>query len=311
MTEARRNLNTYRGMTVRNMKVYAKDRLAVLLSMLTQIIILGLFILFLRNNYIDAVLRSLGEAQNIVAKADVEALVNSWLISGVVGTSVVTVALNTLSVMVNDKQERIDYDYNATSVKGGTVVLSYFSGAMATTFIMSSILLAAGLIFLSLGGAVSYTAVEILKIYGLVLLGSVSSTLVLMSFISFFRKGSTLSSFGIMVSAAIGFVIGAYIPVSEFSDRVQTAVNLVPGSQIAGAMRNILMDPAFEKINSALAGADGGLFMDNAKEMFAVNLNIFDYSAGMNFMLMYSAGVIAVFFALNILLYQFSSKRKD
>ena len=108
-----------------------------------------------------------------------------------------------------------------------------------------------------------------------------------------------------------GFVIGAYIPVSEFSDRVQTAVNLVPGSQIAGAMRNILMDPAFEKINSALAGADGGLFMDNAKEMFAVNLNIFDYSAGMNFMLMYSAGVIAVFFALNILLYQFSSKRKD
>ena len=42
-----KELNTYRGMTVRNIKVYAKDRLAVLLSMLTQIIILGLYILFL------------------------------------------------------------------------------------------------------------------------------------------------------------------------------------------------------------------------------------------------------------------------
>ena len=213
-------LNTYRGMTVRNMKVYAKDRLAVLLSMLTQIIILGLYILFLKDTYAGSVYDSLGELQDIITKADVNTLVNSWLVAGVVGTSVVTVALNTLSVMVGDKQEKIDYDYNATSVKGRTVVFSYLSGSVMTTFIMSSILLTAGLVFLRLDGGLSFEADEVIKIYGLVFLGSVSSTLVLMTFISFFRKNSTLSSFGIMVSAAIGFIIGAYIPVSEFSDRV-------------------------------------------------------------------------------------------
>lgn len=305
-----KELNTYRGMTVRNIKVYAKDRLAVLLSMLTQIIILGLYILFLKDMYTGSVYDSLGALQDIITRADIDTLVNSWLVAGVVGTSVVTVALNTLSVMVGDKQEKIDYDYNATSVKGRTVVFSYLSGAVATTFIMSSILLTAGLVFLHLDGGISFEAGEVAKIYGLVLLGSLSSTLVLMAFVSFFRKSSTLSSFGIMVSAAIGFVIGAYIPVSEFSKNVQTAVNLVPGSQIAGAMRNVLMNPALEKINSALGGVDGGQFVDNAKELFAVNLNIFDFSAGMRFMMMYSAAAVAVFLVINIVLYRFSSKRK-
>ena len=166
-------LNTYRGMTVRNMKVYAKDRLAVLLSMLTQIIILGLYILFLKDTYAGSVYDSLGELQDIITKADVNTLVNSWLVAGVVGTSVVTVALNTLSVMVGDKQEKIDYDYNATSVKGRTVVFSYLSGSVMTTFIMSSILLTAGLVFLRLDGGLSFGADEVVKIYGLVFLGSV------------------------------------------------------------------------------------------------------------------------------------------
>lgn len=308
---ATRSLNAYMGMTVRNIKVYAKDKLAIMLSMLTQVIVLGLYLMFLKSTYVDAINDSLGALKDLVTSADVDALVNSWLVSGVIGTSVVTVALNSLSVMVSDKQEKIDYDYNATSVKGSTVVMSYFSGAVATTVLMSSILLTAGLVFLSIGGIITYTFMDLLKIYGLVILGSISSTLVLMSFVSFFKKSSTLSSFGIMVSAAIGFVIGAYIPVSSFSKEVQTAVNIVPGSQIAGAMRNVLMGPALENIDSALNGVDGGQFIESAKNIFAVNLNLFDHTADMKFMMTYSAIAIAIFLILNIVLYGFSSKRRD
>ena len=172
----------------RSLKVYAKDKLAIMLSMLTQVIVLGLYLMFLKSTYVDAINGSLGALKDLVTSADVDALVNSWLVSGVIGTSVVTVALNSLSVMVSDKQEKIDYDYNATSVKGSTVVMSYFSGAVATTVLMSSILLTAGLVFLSIGGIITYTFMDLLKIYGLVVLGSISSTLVLMSFVSFFKK---------------------------------------------------------------------------------------------------------------------------
>lgn len=311
MTDIKRNFRSYRGMTIRNIKVYAKDKMAILLSLLTQIFVLGLYLMFLKSNYVDIINNGLEGFKDLVSKADIEGLVNSWLISGVIGTSVVTVALNTLNLMVKDKEDKIDSDYRASSVKGSTVVMSYFSGAVASTFIISSILLSAGYIFLACTGTFCLDIPQQLLVYALTLLGSVSGTLVLMLFISFFKKSATLSSFGVMVSASIGFIVGAYVPVSQFSENVQTIVNLVPGSQIAAMMRNILVGPAIDNIDKTLDGIDKGQFAENAREMFALKLKIFGTEVDTGFMLTYSFIIIAVFAVLNIALYKISSKRKD
>lgn len=311
MTGIKKAFRSYKGMTARNIKVYMKDKMAIMLSMLTQIIVLGLYLLFLKSNYVDGIKSCLEGVENLVSDKDIEALVNSWLVAGVIGTSVVTVALNSLSVMVSDKQEKIDFDYNATPAKPYAIVLSYFTGAVASTFIMSSILLTAGLVFVALNGVFFYTITDILMIYGLVLLGSISASIILMLFTSFFKKSSTLSSFGIMISAGIGFIIGAYIPVSQFGDSVQTAVNLVPGSQIAGMMRNVLMTPAIDNIDKALGGIDKGQFAETAQEMFSTKLNIFGNEVGVDFMMIYTVASIALFLVLNLVSYRLSSKRKN
>ena len=310
MTDTAKNLRAFKGMTVRNIKVYANDKLAIILSMLTQIIVLMLFLLFIKNSYVDEINETLGALKNKLESSDINALVNSWLISGVTGTAVVTVALNTLSVMVHDKAERIDYDYTAASVKGRTVVLSYFSGAVISTIITSSILLTAGLVFIAATGGFFYTFADIMKIYALVILGSISSTLVLMAFTAFFKKPSTLSSFGILVSASIGFIVGAYMPVSEFGEQIQTVVNLVPGSQITGMMRNVLMQPAIDNIDKKLAGLDSHSFAQSMSDTFALKLNIFGNEVSMNFMMIYTLSIIALFLVLNIVTYKISSKRK-
>lgn len=310
MTDTVKNLRAFRGMTVRNIKVYAKNKLAIILSMLTQIIVLMLFLLFIKNTYVDGITDMLGDLKYMLETSDINALVNSWLISGVIGTAVVTVALNSLTVMVHDKVDRIDCDYTASSVKGRTVVLSYFSGAVISTIIISSILLTAGLGFIAVTGGFFYTFADIIKIYSLVLLGSISSTLVLMTFTAFFKKPSTLSSFGILVSASIGFVVGAYMPVTEFSEQIQTAVNLVPGSQITGMMRNVLMRPAIDNIDQKLAGLDSHSFAQSVSDTFALKLNIFGNEESTSFMMIYTLSVIALFLILNIVTYRISSKRK-
>lgn len=301
----------YKGMTLRNIKVYLKDRMAIVISMLTQIIVLGLYLLFLKSNYVDMIKASLGELESLVEARDIEGLINSWLVAGVVGTSVVTVALNSLSVMVSDRQNKINFDYGASPVKSSTVVLSYFSGALINTVLLSEILLTAGLVFVSLSGGLIYSVTDVLLIYGLTALGSVSSTLILMFFVSPFKKASTLNSFGVMVSVAIGFVIGAYIPVSQFDESIQTAVNLVPGSHIAGMMRNVLMTPAIDRIDESLNGIDNGAFADGIESTFALKMNLFDNEVGTGFMLAYSIIAAAVFLALNFIAFKFSSKTNE
>lgn len=306
-----RTLNAYRGLTTRNAKVFLKDRMAVFLSLLTQIIILGLFLLFIKNSYVDGINEALGGLKDKVTDADIETLVNSWMISGVIGTSVITSTLSALNVMVSDKQHKIDFDYNASSVKGSVIVMSYFSGAVLCSLITSFTLLAAGLIFVAATGVFLLTITDVLLLIGLVLLGSVSSTIILMTIISFFKKDSTYSAFSVLLSTLVGFIVGAYFPVSQLSETTQTIVNLVPGAQITGMIRSILVSPAIDRIDKALGGMDQGIFKEAASKMFCIKLNIFGTQIDTGFMLLYSVIAILVFTVLNIALFSISSKRKD
>lgn len=181
-------LNAYKGMTIRNIKIYMKDKTAILLSMLAQIIVLGLFVLFLRDNYVGSIKDGLGELQNLLSDSDIDKIVNGWMISGVIGTALVTVALNSLVVIVKDKEDKINYDYTASPVKPHTVVLSYFTASVINTFVVSAILMTAGFVFLGISCDTTYSPIEILKMYGLVALGSISSALILMVIATFFKK---------------------------------------------------------------------------------------------------------------------------
>ena len=63
MTNIKRIFNSYKGITTRNIKVYLKDRMAIVLSMLTQIIVLGLYLLFMKNSYVEGISEFFGEAK--------------------------------------------------------------------------------------------------------------------------------------------------------------------------------------------------------------------------------------------------------
>lgn len=305
-----KTMNAYKGMTLRNIRVYLKDKTSIIMSLMAQIIILGLFLLFLKSNYTDSIIAQLGELRDLLSDKDINAIVNSYLMAGVIGTSVVTVALNSLAVMVSDRERKINFDYGAAPVKGHTVVLSYFSGAVVNTFLVSAVLTTAGFIFLCIGSEITYTPVDFLKIYGLVALGSISATLVLMVFASFFKKSSSHGSFGVLISAAIGFITGAYIPVSQFSDTVQTCVNLVPASQIAGMMKYVLITPTIDHANEVINGIDNGEFAKAMYQIFSVKMNIFSNEVDFSFMLIFSLIAIAVFLMINLLIYRFASKNK-
>lgn len=299
--------NTYVGMTRRNVLVYYKDKVAVFFSLLTPIIVLGLYVLFLKDSYTSG----LSDLKKVISADDIDAVINSWLIAGVLGTAVVTVALNSFSTMVSDRQNKIDYDYKSTPAKSYCVVLSYLTAAVINTFIMCAVILTVSIVVLSMSDIYYGTAADILKTYGIVALGSVSSSLILMFLTSFIKKSSTLSSFGTIISTAVGFVIGAYVPVSQFDESVQNMLNLVPGSQIAGMLRQKIMGPTISSITDQLSGSAKKLVTDNINVAFSVDLKIFGDYRKMNFMIIYSVAAIALFLVLNLIVFRFNSKNKD
>lgn len=305
----RKNLNSYLGMTKRNILVFFKDKTTLFFSMLAPLIVFFLYIVFLKDTYLSSLKESLTGLEEYVLASDIENIANSWLLAGLLGTSCITVSLNSLHVMVNDKNSKIDYDYNSSPIKGYIVVLSYFTGAFLNTFLITASILTVGLIILNSIGSLYLGFNTVILLYLVTILGCASSTILMMIIVSFFKKSSALGAFSGIVSAAVGFVIGAYIPLGNFSNAIQGILSLVPGSHVACLYRNLLMKNLLEHIDVSLNGMDSHTFISMAKEAFALNLNMFSYTTSNTFMMVYTSISAILALGLNIVLYKRTVKR--
>jgi len=128
--------------------------------------------------------------------------------------------------------------------------------------------------------------------------------------VSFFKKSSALGAFSGVVSAAVGFMIGAYMPMASMAKPVQFACNLFPGSHVAGLFRNYLMQGALEHMNGALNGVDGGAFLSGMKKSFSFSLYCFGTDFGVLEMFLYAGAILLLSLLINVVLYRFSSKRR-
>ena len=305
----KQKINAYLGMSKRNILLFFKDKTTLFFSLLAPLIVFALYIVFLKDTYLSGIYNEVKGLESFFDIKEIDNIANGWLLAGILGTSTITVSLNSLQIMVIDKERKVDFDYNSSPISGPCVVFSYFTGAFINTFLVSGSILTLGLIVLSIMGNLHLTVVSILLLYLVTIVGSASSTILMMVVTSFFKTSSSLGAFSGIISAAIGFVIGAYIPLGNFSKTIQGVLTIVPGSHIACIYRNLLMSGTLNSINSSLNGIDGGAFNDMIHELFAFKLNLFSYQTSMLFMCLYSVGSIVIGLILNVLLYRRAQKR--
>lgn len=277
------------GLTKRNMLVYLKDRQAVIFSMITPIIVFGLYILFLRGNYINSLENSLYQAEELIKQEDIEMFANLILLSGVIGSSVITVTYSSLTRIVADKERKIDYDISATPVRRVKIICSYLLAAFINSFIMTSILLSAGLLIISFLGDTYLSFIDILALYGITALGALSATTFFMIFMLLFKSTSSAGAFQGLLAAAVGFVIGAYLPISEFNPVVQTIANLFPGSHVTALYRYVLLDGVLDSMNISMNGIDNGILVSNLKDVFSTHLYLFENKIDTIGMILYTS----------------------
>lgn len=264
------------GLTKRNIQIYFKDPFTIVFSMLTSIIVFVLYLLFLKGTFVNAITGAMQGLEELVSDNDIKMFVNGILLVGILGSATVTIPYNCLTTIVRDRERKVDYDILATPVKRWQIILSYLCAAVFCSFLMTSFLLTAGLVILGILGNMHLTFLNILAAYGVIFLGCLSSSALFMSVVLFFQSSSAAGAFFGVLSAAAGFVIGAYVPLSQFSSGIQTFCNLFPACQICTLLKNILLSGCLDEMNRSIAGLDQGLFTESIRNSMSFHASIFE-----------------------------------
>ena len=300
------------GLTKRNLLLFFKDKQSILFSLLTSMIVLALYLLFLKDTFVNAMDSAINQfpgLSSLIDKNDKDMFANLILLTGILGSAMITVPYNCLITLVKDRENKVDYDILATPLKRGQIIFSYFISAALSSVILTSIILAVGLVTICMHGDIYLGTIDILKAFGVVALGSISATSIFMIVVLFLKSVSASGAFFGLLSAVSGFIIGAYIPISQFSEAIQTVCNIFPASQITIVLRNVLINGLLEHMNTTLDGVDQGMFVTSIKELFSFKARLFDGYFDMIQMLVYIVVSIVICIVVQILVYSKTYKK--
>ena len=300
------------ALTKRNLLLFFKDKQSILFSLLTSMIVFALYLLFLKDTFVNAMDSAINQfpgLSSLIDTNDKDMFANLILLTGILGSAMITVPYNCLIILVKDRENKVDYDILATPLKRGQIILSYFVSAALSSVILTGIILAVGLTTICMHGDIYLGAIDILKAFGVVALGSVSATSIFMIVVLFLKSVSASGAFFGLLSAVSGFIIGAYIPISQFSEAIQTVCNIFPASQITIVLRNVLINGLLEHMNTTLDGVDQGMFVTSIKELFSFKARLFDGYFDMSQMLCYIIVSIVICIVVQILVYSKTYKK--
>lgn len=235
-------------LTLRNIKLYFKDKMTFLVSLITPLILLVLFIAFLKSTYEDSILSIIKGFD--LDQSLIDALTGGWLFSSVLATSCITIAFCS-GMMVIDKINRANIDFMVSPVKKSTLQLSYVLANLFSTFIITFVLLIVGLIYLACVGFY-ITFVDILLIVFGIIITSLFGTILANIIWTFTHSQGVVSGVCTLVSALYGFICGAYMPIRTMGQGMQYFVSLLPGTYATVLFRQGFLNSVLNRMRETL-----------------------------------------------------------
>lgn len=284
----------------RNIKMFFKDKGLLFTSLITPMILLVLYATFLGNVYEDSFRQVLSAiAPNLkISNSLINGCVGGQLFSSLLAVCTVTVTFCSNMLMVQDKINGSINDLTITPAKGSFLAIGYYVATFVTTLIICIIATIACLIYIaSIGWYLNYNDILfiLLDVFILVMFGTALS-----SIINFFLSSQgQISAVGSIVSAGYGFICGAYMPISQFSEGLQNFVAFLPGTYGTSLLRNHSLRGVFNEIEKLGIPEEA---INAVKDTIDCNIYFFDDKVPLNTMYLYLTGVTVLLIVVYVLM---------
>ena len=282
----------------RNTKLYFRDKGMFFTSLITPLILLVLYGTFLGNIYEDTFRGALQAAGASVPDGLIGGCVGGELASSLLAVCCVTVAFCSNVLMVRDKVSGARRDLTVAPVRRGTLALGYYIANLLSTLLVCYGAVAVCLLYLSrVGWYLTGTdvALLLLDVLLLVLFGCALSSVIHF----FLSTQGQISAVGTVVSAGYGFLCGAYMPISQFSDGLQKAISLLPGTYGTSLLRNHCLRGVFQEMGNQGFPAE---IVEAIRDSVDCNLYFFGDKVETGAMYLVLGGAVLLLVALYVLL---------
>ncbi|MFF2177371.1 ABC transporter permease [Lysinibacillus sp. NPDC058147] len=226
----------------RNNKVFRRDKTQVFYSLLSVIIVIVLYAVFLQKSQVNAI--------EAVTKAtpEVVTMVNEWIVAGLLSMIAVTTTLAAYAIAVRDLESKAQADFLTAPISRATIQFSYVLNAFFIGCIFSFIALIGCEIFLVSTGGELLSFGDFMKVVGLLFLSVLLASVFNLFLVLLANSQHSFSTLSTIVGTALGFLCGVYVPVGALPSFAQNVIMYFPISHTTLLLRNAFMESSISKV---------------------------------------------------------------
>jgi multidrug/hemolysin transport system permease protein len=236
-------MNHIIALTKRNVKLFLRDKASVFFSLLSTIILVALYFLFVGNLYSDGISGSFPELLN--AK-QTDFLVFLQMIAGVLIINSLSVSLGAFATIAKDFEKRRTDGLLLTTATKKELMLGYFCGGLVVTIILNLFMWVVGffLIWVTTGYAVSF-GTFLMAIVVLFVASLVSSGIMLL-FTVIAKSSAAIGIISGVAGTFFGFLCGIYMPYDTLGNGAKTVGSFLPFTHLTIWFKQTLLNDAYK-----------------------------------------------------------------
>ena len=202
------------------------------MSLLSSVIILSLYFLFIRDFTIKAV-SDYGFASDIN-----DLFVDRLMVSGLLIVIGATSILSIVSIFINDKCRGILKDFYITSISKINIIYTYIISSIIVSTLLSLLIY----FFVELFFVIYYdyfSITEIINSCQMIIISNIISSNIIFIIAIFINNITSFSTFETLYGVVIGFFTGVYIPIGYYPVIIKNVFFFFPLTQTTSLLRQI------------------------------------------------------------------------
>ena len=231
-----------RTLVYRHLKLFWKSPANIVLSLLSSLVILSLYFLFIRDFTIKAV-----SDYGFISSYN-NLFVDRLMISGLLIVIGATSVLSIIFIFVKDCSSGIIKDFFVTPLSYIKIIYSYFFASFIVSMLMTSLVFIGIELFFSFYYQY-YSSLDILlQSFFVIVLSNIISSLLILIIALGINNFVSFSTFETLYGVVIGFFTGVYIPIGYYPNIIKNIFFYFPLCQTTGLLRRIQTFNITEKI---------------------------------------------------------------
>lgn len=217
----------------RNLVLFLKNKTNVLLCFCSILIVMGLYVIFLRDFMIQSV------EDTGLGHAYVKEFTDRLMVSGLFIVLNTTTCFGLIQLSIADATKGTQRDFLVAPVSKFQLQLGYWISSVIISFVFTIMTLMCGEIYFALSYGSRCTTTTLCKSIGTIFFSSCMNSGLLMCITKFMKDTTSFSTFGNLYGMMCGFLAGTYLPYAMYPKSLQNLLFYFPPMQLTSIIRQI------------------------------------------------------------------------